>query len=106
MTKSVTSKNFEQTVLKSSSPTVIKFFAQWCGACKQMKPIFEELSTELADKYHFVTADIEEDRELAVKYNVSSIPTFVFFKNGKEVGRAVGSMSKQDLISKIESFLK
>ena len=106
MTKSVTSKNFEQTVLKSSSPTVIKFFATWCGACKQMKPIFEELSTELTGKYQFVTVDIEQDRDLAVKHNVSSIPAFVFFKNGKEVGRAIGSMSKQDLKGKIESFLK
>jgi thioredoxin 1 len=105
MAKLVNSENFEQEVLKSDIPVVIDVFASWCGPCQQVAPIFEELSKELEGQYKLVTINIDEERDLAIKYNVSSIPTFLFFKNGETIGKEMGYMSKEDLTAKIKELL-
>ena len=105
MSTVLTSENFAQEVEQSSLPIVIDFFAPWCGPCQQMAPIFEELSKEMGESYKFCKVNIDEARDLAVKYNVSSIPTFVFLKDGKIVGRETGYMSRDIIKSKIESLL-
>lgn len=97
--------NFEQEVLKSSVPVVVDMYATWCGPCKMMAPLFEQLSQELAGSYKFVKVDIDQERDLAIQYNVSSIPTFLFFKDGKMVAKEMGYMSKEALIAKIASHL-
>jgi len=105
MAKTVTAQTFEQEVLQSKLPVLIDFFAPWCGPCQQMEPLFEELSTELAQKYTLVKINIDEERELAVKYSISSIPTFLFMKNGEVMGREQGYKTKEDLKAKLEELL-
>ena len=101
----ITSENFEQEILKSEIPVVIDFFAEWCGPCQQVAPIFSELAKELAGKYKLVKINIDNERDLAIKYNVSTIPTFVFIKNGEVAGKETGYMSKEDLSKKITELL-
>lgn len=86
--------DFTTRVLQSAKPVVVDFSATWCGACKTMKPVFEEISSELND-VTFVSVDVDVVPSLAAKYNISGIPTFICFKNGTMVGSPlVGSMDK------------
>ncbi|MFH1644604.1 MAG: thioredoxin [bacterium] len=105
MAVKLNSSNFEAEVEKSAKPVVIDVFAEWCGPCQMMGPIFEEVEKELIEKYKFAKFNIDEERDLAIKFGVSSIPTFLFFKNAKIVGKEVGYMSKDILQSKVESLL-
>ena len=105
MTTKVTKENYETDILKSNLPVVIDANADWCGPCQQMKPLFEELAKELSEKYKFGILNIDENRELAVSLNVSSIPTFIFIKNGQVTGKETGYMSKDILKEKIEGHL-
>lgn len=102
----VNSGNFEQEVIKSTQPVVVDVYAPWCGPCRQMAPLFEELSKELEGTVKLVSLNIDEERDLAIQYNVSSIPTFIFFKEGKVVGKETGFMSKDALKKKIDALLK
>lgn len=104
MAQIINSKNFEQEVLKSNIPVVIDVFAEWCGPCQMIAPIFDELSKELAGKYKLIKLNIDEERELAIKYNISSIPTFIFIKNGEVIDKQTGFMNKQTLKTKIETL--
>ena len=105
MAQMVNSENFEQEVLKSDIPVVVDVYASWCGPCQQLEPIFNELAKELAGKYKLVKINIDEERDLAVQYNVSSIPTLLFIKKGEVVSKEMGYMSKDDLKAKIEELL-
>ena len=101
----ITSENMEKEIKKSDKPVIIDVYASWCGPCQMMGPIFEELSKDLSDKYKFAKINIDEQRDIAIEYNVSSIPTFVFIKNGEIVGKETGYMDKETLKGKIESLL-
>ena len=105
MAEMITSENFEKEVMESDIPVVIDVFATWCGPCQQVAPLFDELAKELAAKYKLMKVNIDEERDLAIKYNVSSIPTFIFIKGGEVVGKETGYMSKEDLKAKIEELL-
>lgn len=87
--KEVNSKQFDEEVLRADRPVVVDFNAGWCGPCRMLKPILEELSDVRGD-YKFVSVDIDTDVELAVRHNVSSIPCLIVFKNGVEYNRSVG----------------
>lgn len=102
----ITKENVEQQVNKSPLPVIIDVFATWCGPCQQMAPAFHELADELGSQYKFVTLNVDEARDLAIQYGVSSVPTFIFIKNGTVQGKATGYMSKEDLVEKIHAFLK
>jgi len=102
---SVTSSNYEQDVEKSSKPVVLDVYATWCGPCQQMMPHFEELAKELEDSYTFAKLDVDQARDIAIKHNISSVPTMLFFKNGKVVGTEMGYMNKESLKRKISSIL-
>ena len=95
----ITSQNFEEEVTKSSVPVVVDFWAPWCGPCKMMAPVVNELADELADSVKVCKINIDEEQNLAVKYNVMSIPTFVVIKNGKETGRSIGVQDKSELMN-------
>jgi thioredoxin 1 len=106
MVKNITSENFESEVMQSDKPVVLDIFATWCGPCQQMAPVFEELATELGNTYKFAKLNVDESRDVAIKLGATSIPTFVFVKNGEIKGKEIGYMSKEDLLAKIEAHLK
>lgn len=105
MAITVTAQNFEQEVKQSTLPVVVDVYATWCGPCKMMAPLFEELSKELADKYKFAKINIDDERDIAIQYNVSSIPTFLFLKDGNLVAKETGYLGKDALKAKLESHL-
>lgn len=103
---SLNKDNFSQEVENATKPVVIDVFATWCGPCMHMKPIFEQLAQELGDKYSFAQINVDESRELAMNYKVTSVPTFIFVKNNQVLGKDTGSMSKEDLKSRIEELFR
>ena len=96
-----TDENFNEEVLKSDKPVMVDFFAQWCGPCKMMGPIVEELAKEHEASWKIGKLDVDEATEMAEKYAVQSIPTIIFFKEGKEVDRMIGFQSKEALAAKL-----
>jgi len=101
----VTEENHKSAIEESTKPVVLDVYAPWCGPCQHVEPIFEELEKELGDKYNFAKINVDESRELSIKYGVSSVPTFVFIQGNEVKGKETGYMSKDDLKAKIESYL-
>ena len=97
----VTSANFEEEVLNSDKTVLIDFYADWCGPCKAYSPIVESVAAENED-IKVVKIDIDSEQDLAIKYQVMSIPTTVVIQNGQETNRAVGMMSKSDLLEMVK----
>ena len=91
-----TKDNFEEMVLKSEKPVLVDFNATWCGPCKMLAPVLDELAGE-TDKFNVVAVDVDENEDLASTYGVYSIPCLVVFKNGEEVNRSVGFIPKEDI---------
>ena len=97
----LSSENFEKEVLKSEKPVLVDFYADWCGPCNAMAPVIEELATELDGKAKVGKINVDENSDIAVEYNVMSIPTLLIFKNGKEFKRFVGVRDKHDLLKEL-----
>lgn len=93
----LTSENFEQEVGEARVPVLVDFWASWCGPCKMMGPVVEQIAEDMGDSARVCKINIDEQPELASQYNVMSIPTFILFKEGKEVNRTVGAMPKEEL---------
>lgn len=100
-----TDANFEQEALKSSIPVVVDFYADWCGPCKMIAPIIEQLSGEYEGRVKIGKVNTDENRGVASKYSIMSIPTILFIKDGKVVDTAVGAMPKAALEQKIKAML-
>ena len=94
----ITSKNFENEVLNSDVPVLVDFWASWCGPCKMMSPVVEEIANEMQGKAKVCKVNVDEEQELAMKYSIMSIPTFLVFKDGKVVNSTLGVQDKQKLI--------
>ncbi|MEF9940046.1 MAG: thioredoxin [Clostridium sp.] len=105
MGKKFTSENFEAEVLKSEVPVMVDFYADWCGPCKMMGPIVEELATEFEGKVKIGKLNVDESSDIAMNYGVMSIPTLIIFKGGQVIRKEVGMQTKKLLISDLNQVL-
>ena len=101
----VTDDNFDNEVLKSDIPVFVDFWAPWCGPCKMVGPIVEELSEEYAGKLKVCKCNVDDNTDTAAKYGIRSIPTFIVFKDGKEVNKSMGAVSKDGLVAIFKEFI-
>jgi len=103
--QSVTEQTFDSEVLKSSTPVLVDFWAAWCGPCKMIAPIVEQIAGEYAGKLKVLKLDVDEHSGIAVKYSVMSIPTLGIFQGGEMIERIVGYMPKEQLKKRIDTAL-
>lgn len=101
----VNKDDFENEVLGSDTPVLVDFFATWCGPCKMLSPILEQVAEE-SDKVKIVKTDIDENMDIAEKYGIMSIPTLIMFDKGEEVAREVGFRQKKDILELIDNVSK
>jgi thioredoxin 1 len=101
----VTDETFEDVVLKADMPTVVDFWAVWCGPCKMIAPVLEDIALEYQGKLQVTKLDVDHNQTSAMKYGVMSIPTLILFKNGQPAERIIGFMPKEKLLAKLRPHL-
>jgi len=101
-TKKITDENFEKDVVNGSIPTVVDFWAEWCGPCKQIGPVLEEISDEMKDQVVITKHNIDEEPNTPTKYGVRGIPTMLLFKDGQLKATKVGATTKSNIVSWIK----
>ncbi len=106
MAITITNENHEKEILKSTLPVVLDVYASWCGPCQLMTPIMEQLESEMGTSYKFAKLNVDDARDLSIRYGVISVPTFLFIKNGQVTAKETGYMSKDVLKEKIEKNLR
>lgn len=104
-TVAVTDASFETEVLKAQGPVLVDFWAEWCGPCKSIAPILDEVSVEYSDRLKVVKLNTDENPDVAVKYSVRSIPTLMIFKNGLNEATRVGALTKSQLTAFVDEYL-
>jgi len=105
MAIAVNDSNFNEIVIKSDVPVLVDFWAPWCGPCRVIAPIVEELAGEYEGKAVIAKCDVDSSSEVPVKYGIRNIPTLLFFKNGEVVDKIVGSTTKANIVAKINSLM-
>ncbi len=102
----VTEETFEQEVIQANLPVLVDFWAEWCGPCRMVAPIVEELAGEYAGRVKVTKVDVDDNQRLAMRYNIMSIPTLGVFKGGELIERIVGYMPKQELKRRLDGALQ
>lgn len=97
--------DFIKQELKDNEYVVVKFGAEWCGPCKQIAPVLEELADTYQDRLKYIPVDVEESYDIATEYKIRNVPTILFIKNGEVIDKAVGSINRNTLIEKIETLI-
>jgi thioredoxin 1 len=105
MVVEITDKDFDQQVVKSTLPVVVDFWAPWCNPCRTIGPIVDKLSEEFQGKVKFCKVNVDQNRETAGRYHVMSIPTLLFFKNGKSTAQSMGLIAEKTLRDKVRALL-
>lgn len=101
----ITDANFEEEVLNAGDPVLVDFWAEWCGPCKMIAPVLDEIAEEYAGKIKVCKLDVDANPDTAPKYNVKGIPTLILFKNGSAEAKKVGALSKSQLAAFIDSTI-
>ncbi len=102
----VTTKTWDAEVLRSNLPVFVDFWAEWCGPCRMVGPAVEQIGKIMAGKVKVAKLNVDENKEIAMKYSVQSIPSLILFKGGKEVARTIGAAPKETYMKFIENSLK
>ena len=102
---SVTSENFDKEVINSNKPVLVDFWAEWCGPCKALSPVLDEIASEMEGKAHVVKVNVDQASDLAQKYGIRGIPTLIFFKNGEVKSTLVGNQAKAEIVKNINSLI-
>ncbi len=105
MAQIIKTMEFSNKVENQNGVVVVDFFATWCGPCKMLSPVFESLGNDMQDKANFLKVDIDQSIELSEKFQVTTVPTVIIFKDGKEMDRLVGFIPKGNLKNKVESYI-
>ena len=103
--KHITNENFESDVLKSEEPVLMDFWAEWCGPCKMLAPILDQIAEEYKGRVQIAKLDVEKSQNIAMKFGVRSIPTLILFKDGVVEAQHVGMLSKEQLIKLLDEKL-
>jgi thioredoxin 1 len=101
----ITEENFQKEVMESEIPVLLDFWAVWCGPCKALTPIMEELAVEYEGKLKVGKVDVDNNQKLSEKYGVRSIPTMIIFKGGADVDKMIGALPKQRIVQRLGAFL-
>lgn len=101
----VNDSNFEELVIKSDKPVIVDFWAEWCGPCRMIAPIIEEISREYEGKAVVTKCDVDNSPVVASKYSIRNIPTVLFFKNGKIADKQVGAVPKSNFVAKLNALI-
>ena len=104
-TTAVTTANFDEVVLKSGTPVLVDFWAEWCGPCRAVAPILEDIAAEHGDKLKIVKLNTDEESAIAIKYGITSIPTMNVYVNGQVVKTIIGAKPKPALLKELEAFI-
>ena len=104
MALAVDDSNFDEVVVKSTKPVMVDFWAEWCGPCRMIAPIVEEISKEYSDRAVVVKCDVDNCPGVAAKYGIRNIPTVLYFKDGKVADKQVGAVPKNNFVSKLNAL--
>lgn len=101
----VTQSNFREVVIEADKPVIVDFWAEWCGPCKKLSPVLDELSEELGDAVTIAKVNVDEERTLGAMFQIMSIPAVLFFKDGEKVDEFIGVRPRSHIMAKLEPLL-